>query len=131
MRYALLNLLACPMCKNFPLKLYVFERKTIEKHFKVKKPFCDLYCGLKESYIKDLNVNELNCDECVRIDIISGVIVCNKCGRWYPIIDGIPWMYPDSRRRHPRIKSKEEEFIKKYYELLPNEVKSKLKAGTP
>ena len=118
MRYALLNLLACPMCKNFPLKLYVFERKTIEKHFKVKKPFCDLYCGLKESYIKDLNVNELNCDECVRIDIISGVIVCNKCGRWYPIMEEIPILLPDELRN----KEEDLRFLRKHKDNLPSKI---------
>jgi len=126
LRYALLNLLACPMCKEFPLKLYVFEKKLLDKKFKVQTPFCDLYCGLKSKYIKEVKREELNCAECVRIDIISGVIICPRCGRWYPIIDSIPWMYPDARRKHPRIKSKEEEFIRKYWDVLPQEVKSKV-----
>ncbi len=124
MRYALLNLLACPMCKHFPLKLYVFEKSTINKEFDVATPFCDVYCGLKAEFLEKINKDEINCSECVKIDIISGIIVCPKCGRWYPIIDGIPWMYPDNMRRHQRIRSKEADFIKRYKEKIPNELLS-------
>ncbi len=126
MRYALLNLLACPMCKHFPLRLYVFEKNVLSKEFDVATPFCDLYCGLKGEYIEKLDKDTLNCKECVKVDIIAGIITCPKCGRWYPIIDGIPWMYPDNMRRHHRIRSKEIEFIKKYKDLIPNEVKDNI-----
>uniref|UniRef100_A0A7C5UVY9 Trm112 family protein n=1 Tax=Ignisphaera aggregans TaxID=334771 RepID=A0A7C5UVY9_9CREN len=29
MKYATLNILACPICKSFPLKLYVFKGKVL------------------------------------------------------------------------------------------------------
>ncbi len=123
MRYALLNLLACPMCKGFPLKLYVLEKKTLEKDFKVQKPFCDIYCGFNEKPIKELHESDLLCDTCVKIDIVAALLVCPKCNRWYPVINGIPLMYPDDRRTHPRVKEREEQFLKKYYEIIPEELK--------
>lgn len=127
MRYPLLNLLACPMCKNFPLKLYIIEKKTSEKDYAVVKPFCDYYCGRLEKLVSSLNPSSLECDLCVKEDILSGVLLCEKCGRWYPIINGIPFMYPDNRRLHPRVKSREEEFIKKYRDVLPDIVREKIK----
>lgn len=127
MRYPLLNLLACPMCKNFPLKLYVIEKKTTEKDYAIIKPFCDYYCGRHEKLVNSLDTNKLECELCVKEDVVHGVLLCEKCGRWYPIINSIPFMYPDNRRSHPRVKSREEEFIKKYRDLLPNEVREKIK----
>ncbi|MEM2006632.1 MAG: Trm112 family protein [Sulfolobales archaeon] len=125
MRYVLLNLLACPMCKSFPLKLLVFEEGVIDKKLSVKTPFCDLYCGLKSSYLKDLKVEELNCSECVKHDVLWGILHCSNCGRWYPVIDGIPFMYPDDLRAKPRIKSKEEQFISRYADKIPLEITEK------
>lgn len=31
-------------------------------------------------------------------EIKEGLIVCDSCGRWYPIIDEIPYMLPDELR---------------------------------
>jgi len=124
-RYVLLNLLACPMCRSFPLKLYIFEEVVIDKKFSVRTPFCDLYCASRGAYVKDLQVGELNCSECVRHDITWGLLYCTKCGRWYPVIDGIPFMYPDELRVKPRIRSKEEEFLRKFSDRIPPEVLEK------
>ncbi len=125
MRYVLLNLLACPMCKGFPLKLVAFEEEAIDRRFSVKTPFCDLYCGLRGSYLENLKAEELDCPECVRRDITWGVLHCPNCGRWYPIIEGIPFMYPDDLRTKPRVRSKEEQFIAKYADKIPPEIVEK------
>jgi uncharacterized protein YbaR (Trm112 family) len=53
---SLLDILACPMCKNNPL---------------------------------ELKINKENDKE-----IISGSLICKKCGLIYPIEDGIPNMLP-------------------------------------
>ncbi|MCD6085109.1 MAG: Trm112 family protein [Desulfurococcales archaeon] len=129
MRYALLNLLACPMCRSFPLKLYILEKRTLEKDFKVQKPFCDTYCGLKEKPIKELKETDLPCDTCVKTDIVAAVLVCPECSRWYPVINGIPLMYPDDRRTHPRVQEREKEFLRKYYELMPEELRHIIDKG--
>jgi len=131
MRYALLNLLACPMCKHFPLELYVFEARRESRKFEIKKPFCDYYCGYLRKYIKDLNNEELPCDECLRTEIMAGVLVCPRCGRWYPIIESIPLMYPDKMRSHPRIKARERDFVLTYRDKYPELFQKILKNYNP
>ena len=54
-----MDILACPICKHYPLDLHVFEK------------------------------NE---------EIKEGLIICQMCKRWYPIIDEIPHMLPDELR---------------------------------
>jgi uncharacterized protein YbaR (Trm112 family) len=39
------------------------------------------------------------CAQCVNKDVVEGVLVCRNCGRWYPIIDGIPRMLDDKFRK--------------------------------
>jgi uncharacterized protein YbaR (Trm112 family) len=55
----LMDILACPIDKFYPLELMIFEEKE---------------------------------------EVISGLITCPKCNRWYPIIDEIPHMLPDELR---------------------------------
>ena len=55
----LMDILACPIDKAYPLELHVFEESD---------------------------------------EIVSGIIICSKCNRWYPIIDEIPHMLPDDLR---------------------------------
>jgi uncharacterized protein YbaR (Trm112 family) len=126
MRYSLINLVACPECKNFPLKLIVFEKKEEPRDFKVEEPFCDLYCGLREKYIKDIKEGEMNCKDCLRNEIVSGILICNNCNRWFPILEGIPRMLPDRLRK----KKKEEDvnFLRKYVNLIPKDI---LESGLP
>jgi uncharacterized protein YbaR (Trm112 family) len=52
MKYRLLDILACPMCKGFPLKLTVFEEHSITPPEKIRK--CELYCGYHRGFVKDL-----------------------------------------------------------------------------
>ncbi len=130
MRYALLNLLACPMCKHFPLELHVFEKVSIDRKFNIDKPFCDYYCGYLRVFIKDLK-DKPPCDECIKTDVKAGVLVCPKCGRWYPIIDGIPLMYPDKRRKHPRVRQRESEFIMRYRDAYPELIRKLLTVYDP
>jgi len=118
-----MNLLACPMCRHFPLKLYVLRESIREKNYDVDKPFCDLYCAKNNMFIDNNKQIELDCNECVKHDILSGIIVCPKCNRWYPIINGIPLMYPDEKRELPKIKKMIKEFLVKHYDEIPLELK--------
>ena len=78
--------------------------------FKEKKEFSQLYPQL---YL----LNKIKC----QIEIDSGLIYCEKCNRWYPIIETIPQMLPDEyRNEHTEI-----EFLNKYKNLLEPEVTSK------
>ncbi|MCK4287386.1 MAG: hypothetical protein KAX18_14340 [Candidatus Lokiarchaeota archaeon] len=53
----------------------------------------------------------------VETEIDSGLLFCNKCNRWYPIIETIPQMLPDEYRN----KEKEIEFLKINKNLLDEE----------
>ena len=53
-------------------------------------------------------------------EIEEGVIFCEKCNRWYPIIETIPQMLPDDLREKEEIN-----FLKKWESKLPVEIKEK------
>ncbi|MEL9929468.1 MAG: Trm112 family protein [Sulfolobales archaeon] len=120
MKYRLLDLLACPMCKNFPLKLIVFSRNTYKRDFKGRKPLCELWCSFTSREIKEFKKEgvEPPCEECFRYEVAEGILICSKCGRWYPIIGEIPRMLPDEYRK----KKDDIEFLKKYKDQIPEEV---------
>jgi uncharacterized protein YbaR (Trm112 family) len=58
-------------------------------------------------------VNKIKLD----LEIKSGLLVCPKCKRWFPIIDTIPRMLPDEYRN----KDQELEFLKTNKNLLNDE----------
>ena len=76
MKKRLMDILACPIDKAYPLELHVFEEKD---------------------------------------EIVSGILVCSKCNRWYPIIDEIPHMLPDDLREE----KEDIAFLKKWKEKIP------------
>lgn len=122
MRYAALDLLACPMCRHFPLKLYVFEEKTLVGVNIHEKPFCGIFCGFYNKRVGDVSKNLIDCNSCLSRDIVWGIIVCEKCWRWYPIIGGVALMYPDDLRLHTRIRVVEGLFIRRYRNKIPSDV---------
>jgi len=119
MKYRLLDVLACPICKNFPLKLIVFKEESNKLERKVEKVECELYCGLKESYISKINLTVEDCEACLKKSIVDGLLICEKCKRWYPIVEEIPQMLPDELRNEKEDLS----FLMKYESLVPKEVK--------
>jgi uncharacterized protein YbaR (Trm112 family) len=72
----LMEILACPIDKAYPLELHVFEEGD---------------------------------------EILSGIIICSKCNRWYPIIDEIPHMLPDDLREE----KEDLAFLRKWKEKVP------------
>ncbi len=80
-----MDILACPICKHYPLDLYVFEE------------------------------NE---------EITEGLINCQSCKRWYPIIDEIPHMLPDELRDG----KDDRPFLKKWRASFPETI---LREGKP
>lgn len=50
----------------------------------------------------------------IEVEIKSGMIYCEKCNRWFPIVDTIPQMLPDEYRD----KKKDLEFLKTNKNLL-------------
>jgi uncharacterized protein YbaR (Trm112 family) len=54
-------------------------------------------------------------------EIEEGILMCEDCGRWYPIIETIPHMLPDDLREE----SEDMEFLKKWKGELPGVVLTK------
>ena len=125
MKFRLMDLLACPMCKKFPLKLLVFKVEDREKPKSLPSK-CPLYCAFKGGWVKDVNPSDEECLECFSKEIVEGLIICEECFRWYPIIDEIPHMLPDDQR----LMEPDEElnFMKKWLDKFPKEI---LERGKP
>jgi uncharacterized protein YbaR (Trm112 family) len=135
MKYRFMDLAACPVCKHFPLELYVIEERVYpEREEQIKKllekykpPLCELYCYRLQTPIgKKIEEVDGNtpCAECLKVEIVTGVLYCPNCGRWYPIIDEIPRMLPD----HLRNKEADLKFLRKYQDRLPEKI---VKHGKP
>ena len=189
----LFDILACPIDKNFPLKLYIFsfntgldyfqkilegyqkkdlnyirkegiidiikegeellvkdniilERKPLNSYLKliissvkeikninldavddlIKKCFNLIITKVKENITNAIEsqsreyidkilpdlyfINKIK----IETEILSGILHCTKCNRWYPIIDTIPQMLPDEYRNE----KEELEFLKNNKHLL-------------
>ena len=121
----MLNILACPMDKNYPLDLIELHVKELEndnlRKSKFKFPNDD-----KKTKKNNLTVNkeinniraEVNKDKDKVIVIIEGILYCRKCLRFYPIIDEIPIMLPDELRE----KEKDLEFLNKWKNNIPQKI---------
>jgi len=199
MKLWLFDILACPICKHFPLKLFIFSyenkeelfenyissynNKRIEYHkkeqipeiikgekIKVKDNIVIKETPIKEYYEKLISsIEELNqiidktpykaSKRClnlikgtvkekiqnfressknkniedllpelnlinkikVEIEVETGLLFCNECNRWYPIIDSIPRMLPDEYRE----KDEELQFLSNNEKFLDKEFLSK------
>ncbi len=63
--------------------------------------------------------------------VVEGILLCKKCSRWFPIIHGIPWLYPknlrnraierDFLRRHTDKKIINEILLRELREQIKNE----------
>ena len=88
----MLDILACPMDKHYPLELF-------------------------EINIKKDNENN-NDNNNSNIVITEGILFCTKCSRFYPIIDEIPVMLPDELRE----KQTDIDFLKRWNNKLPEKI---------
>jgi uncharacterized protein len=86
MKKSMLELLACPIDKHYPLELF------------------------------EINVKEDNNNEDAIIS--DGILFCNKCYRFYPIIDEIPVLLPDELRE----KQKDIDFLQEWHNKIPSKV---------
>lgn len=118
MKYSVLDVLACPECGR-ALKLRVFEVMHLSGERAAGAGFlpCSESCAHHGTDFSLPAVREANPDECLRHEILSGVLECN-CGMWFPIIRGIPRLLPEELRT--TVLSYYPEFFKKYQSVLPS-----------
>jgi SAM-dependent methyltransferase len=95
MKLRLLDLLQCTECGHAPLELRVFEKKETPLGVEATAPRCGFFCEFeKENGRKD-------CTACYQVEIMNGLLLCDRCSRFYPVIDGIPRFTPDWTEDHP------------------------------
>ena len=56
-------------------------------------------------------------------EIDEALITCPKCGRWYPVIDGIACMLPDDLRMDGKQRKEEAAFLERWKERIDPEIK--------
>lgn len=120
----MLDILACPIDKNYPLELIELNVKELEKD-KIKENYHPLNSDENNNIVKKNKnsgggnkVNEINQNDEKVIVVIDGILYCKKCSRFYPIIDEIPIMLPDELRE----KEKDLQFLKKWKHTIPEEI---------
>jgi uncharacterized protein YbaR (Trm112 family) len=130
----MLDILACPIDKTYPLGLIELnvkeleEKEEEEEDDKVKDNHHSLNRNENNPVVKKNNdknggENKANDDEIkqkedVFIIVIDGILYCKKCSRFYPIIDEIPIMLPDELRE----KEKDLQFLTKWKHSIPEEI---------
>jgi len=121
----MLDILACPIDKNYPLELIELNVKELEKDHKIKEYFDSLNPNENNSIVKINNDNNGKIKEAKEIEqnakviiVIDGILYCKKCSRFYPIIDEIPIMLPDELRE----KEKDLQFLTKWKDSIPGEI---------
>ena len=121
----MLDILACPIDKNYPLELIELNVKELEKDHKIKEYFASFNPNENNSIVKINNDNNDKIKEAKEIEqnakviiVIDGILYCKKCSRFYPIIDEIPIMLPDELRE----KEKDLQFLTKWKDSIPGEI---------
>ncbi len=133
MKLRLLDILACPNDKTWPLELFIFEERKNEnielpEKDEISKLVCSFYCAkhkvklVKEEAGKKATITkkaksidyETECNECLKTEVVAGMIKCTKCNSFYPIIDEIPMMLKEELRNQDI----EREFTEKWSEKI-------------
>jgi uncharacterized protein len=123
MKKNMLDILACPLDKNYPLELIELNVKELEKEGTVKENSHPLKNDENNPIIKKNNNGEGNKANAIKenekvIIVIDGILYCKKCSRFYPIIDEIPIMLPDELRE----KEQDLQFLRKWKHSIPEDI---------
>lgn len=122
MKKHMLDILACPMDKNYPLDLIELHVKEFEDDNLRESKFPNDDKNTKKNNLTVNEENEIrgdvNKDKDKVIVIIEGILYCKKCLRFYPIIDEIPIMLPDELRE----KENDLEFLNKWKNNIPQKI---------
>jgi uncharacterized protein YbaR (Trm112 family) len=109
----MLDILVCPFDKESPLELIELKTKTFEKND-------------GENEIKDSKLSNTEQKDPINKDIVieEGVLFCNNCFRFFPIVEEIPIILPDELRD----KNKDIEMLNRWSNSLPDKI---IKTGLP
>ena len=123
MKKHMLDILACPIDKNYPLDLIELNVKDLEKEFLKVNNHPINKEEEQNNIIKKNNIDKVNQESEIKVNekvivIIDGILYCKKCSRFYPIIDEIPIMLPDELRE----KEKDLQFLKKWKNCIPEDI---------
>lgn len=130
MKLRLLDLLACPYCRDegFPLHHHALRVERAGEPGLPEgwePPLCEVWCSLKGSRVEE--AGETPCGECLALEVVEAVLVCPGCGRWFPVEDGIPRMLPDDLRDWEA----DSGFLMARWEMLPGGLRSRIRVGRP
>ena len=117
----MLDILACPLDKNYPLDLIELHVKEFENdNLSGESNFVKDDKNSKKNNLLINQENDISGEENKDkiIVIIEGILYCQKCLRFYPIIDEIPIMLPDELRE----KEKDLEFLNRWKNNIPQNI---------
>lgn len=97
MKHRLLELLACPSCRQ-PLRLSVLKREVRPSLLSLKSLGCSAFCARFNQPVGP-PISVLDCTECYQEEILEGFL-WSDCGRVFPVIDGVPRLTLDAARLH-------------------------------
>jgi len=126
-RYYFADRLACPVCKASGDKLLVHPIEVVEEDPGVDpvRVKCRIFCHFKRRPADEISLE--TCRECSRRRIVTGVIVCLNCGRWYPIVEAIPSMLDDEYMDLKLYRL----FARKYLDRIPQKIVALMKKPDP
>jgi len=126
MKRNILDILACPIDKHYPLELIELDskeeiceiRENQEKEIENYEKKIQKKINNEDIAFRDNLLPEEYARQDKVIVIVDGILFCDKCVRFYPIIDEIPIMLPDELRE----KEKDLEFLAKWKDNIPEKI---------
>ena len=117
----MLDVLVCPFDKESELELFEFKTRPMGNIAQSGEIKSGSESGLKsnDNRARDSTVklsNAVDIDNDVVIE--DGMLFCNSCLRFYPIVEEIPIILPDELRD----KNNDLDILRKWSDLLPEKV---------
>ncbi len=98
------------------------------KHWLMDMLVCSSSECRNELNLKIFEAHQVELDDEQVEEIDEALLTCPKCGRWYPVIDGIACMLPDNLRMTGKQHIEETKFLERWKEKIDSSI---LKNGIP